>query len=82
MVNSNVIIVVVLIVLLIIYAIFLYWAFVTRRWIFAPYMPPPLKNGFQPGGDVVSLTPAQQTCRQQVLLGETLPDPSCFQTSN
>ena len=81
MVSSNVIIVVVLIVFLIIYAVFLYWAFVNRRWIFAPYMPPPLKNGFQPGGDVITLTPAQQACRKQVLLGETLPDPSCFQSS-
>lgn len=82
MVNSNVIIVIVLIVFLIIYAIFLYWAFVNRRWIFAPYEPPPLKNGFQPGGDVVSLTEAQQECRKQALLGKTGPDSSCFQTTS
>lgn len=82
MVNPNVIIVVVLIILLIIYAIFLYWAYVNRRWIFAPYKPPPLKNGFQPGGEVISLTPAQQACRKQVLTGETLPDPSCFESLN
>ncbi len=67
---------------LIIYAIFLYWAFVRRRWIFAPYEPPPLTNGFQPGGDVVSLTEAQQECRKQVLLGKTGPDSSCFQTTS
>ncbi len=81
MVNSNAIIVIVLIVLLIIYAIFLYWAFINRRWIFAPYEPPALKNGFQPGGDVVSLTEAQQACRKQALLGTSLPDSSCFQSS-
>jgi hypothetical protein len=82
MVGYNVIIVVILIVALIIYAAVIYWTYVNRTWIFAPYTPPPLANGFQPGGQVISLTPAQQACRKQVLTGQTLPDPSCFETMN
>lgn len=82
MVSSNVIIVVVLIIILVIYAIILWWTHRNRTWIFAPYRPPPLPNGFQPGGEVVSLTPAQQACRKQVLTGQTLPDPSCFRTNS
>ena len=50
----SVIITVVLILALIAYAIFLFEAYKKQIFIFTPYTPPPLENGFQP---LIAVTP-------------------------
>ncbi len=61
---------IILFLILVIYIIFLTWAYIEQRWIFAPYRTPPLKNGFQPNGAVATdLTPAEQEARRLKLLG-------------
>lgn len=80
-----VIIGIILIIVVIAYAIFLYWAYLNQRFIFSPYTPNPGPGLFQPGGDVIKLSPEQQQCRAYALGaiigddGTPQPPPSsCF----
>jgi len=58
-----------LILFLVIYAIIVFFAWRDNAWIFARYHPPPLENGFQPGGPLVELTPAQIQLRRSCITG-------------
>lgn len=54
-----------LLVLAIIYVIFLIYAYNNKTFIFSPYVPNYTDpNFFQPGGDVVELTPEEIQCNQ------------------
>lgn len=54
---------------LLIYAGIVIWAYDQQKLMFAPYVPPPLTNGWQPGGPVSILTPAEQSQRRSQLTG-------------
>ena len=59
------ILILIVIVGLIIYAIYLIDSYKKRKFIFAPYVQPPLKNGYQPQGKVTPLTPEEIECVKQ-----------------
>jgi len=65
----SIVILVVTLLALIIYGIFLYEMYVQQKFIFTPYVPPPLENGFQPLGGIVKITPEQQYQRCVAILG-------------
>ena len=67
--STNVIIGIVLLIVLVIYGIFVYISYRDQKWIFEPYDPPPLKNGFRPGGKPVPLTSAEIARRKAQLTG-------------
>ena len=68
--KANVIIGIILIISLISYLIFLYVMYRERKWIFSPYEVPPLKNGFQPNGKIIKLTPDEISQRKKQLSGK------------
>ncbi len=66
--GASVIISIVILILIVIYAIFLWWAYRNGKFIFSSYVLPPLKNGFQPGGQVIFLT-AQEIAARKAAIG-------------
>lgn len=66
---------IILIIILVGYAIFLFWAYINRRFIFSPYVPNLGPNLFQPGGQPFELTADEIECRQYSLgfLKGTIP---------
>nr|QBK90447.1 MAG: hypothetical protein LCPAC103_01280 [Pithovirus LCPAC103] len=58
---------IILVVALIVYFAVLIWAKENRRWMFAPYVPPPLPNGYNVNGQVKELTPEQQENRRKMI---------------
>lgn len=53
---------------LFIYLIVVFYAYKNGWWIFGPYTPPPLENGWQPGGPLQQLTPEQAAARRNCLI--------------
>ena len=80
--SLNTTILVILIIALIVYTIVIFWAYTEGKWIFSPYVQPPLPGGFQPAGKVVSLSALQQKCRKEVLLSPTGPSAECRNLGN
>ncbi len=55
--------------IIIVYAIFVLYAYIEKKFMFAPYMRPDLPNSFHPQGHTVHLTPAEQKQRQVQISG-------------
>jgi len=52
---------------LLIYFGVLIWAKQNKRWVFAPYEPPELPNGYKINGQVKELTPDEQENRRKLI---------------
>ncbi len=63
--GAGLIVTIIILILIVIYAIILWWSYRNGKFIFTPYILPPLENGFQPGGNVIFLTPAEIAARKK-----------------
>lgn len=52
---------------LLVYFGVLIWAKQNKRWVFAPYDPPDLPNGYKINGQVKELTPDEQENRRKLI---------------
>lgn len=52
---------------LLVYFGVLIWAKQNKRWVFAPYEPPDLPNGYKINGQVKELTPDEQENRRKLI---------------
>lgn len=58
---------IVLVVALVVYFGVLIWAKEKKRWMFAPYEPPELPNGYRINSPIKELTPAEQETRRKLI---------------
>lgn len=67
--KASVTVIILLIIFLIGYAIFIFYEYKHKKFIFSPYVPPPLPNNmFEPMGQSVPLTPQQISDRKAAYL--------------